>query len=133
MPISKRAADNFLSALRAIFGRMDREEIEDLHVDVGNAVAVSYNAALEPFLGHRWGKNPQRERVRVEEDLSVLRVIRAALEVAGRPGGRVFLTSDRVYYREEGHAITLLPWEWPGEDLVETVVVMMEDAKGSSD
>jgi len=134
MRIGQRAKDEFLSALENAFKSADSDDLDDLYVYVQgrDAIAVSYSGTLEPFLGRGFGYNPEELRIDLGDEVSVLRLVAAALEAAGRPGGRVFLRSSGAYCDVDHEEVLLVAWQWPGHNLVEEVVGLLENAKKAS-
>jgi hypothetical protein len=135
IPISEQAAANFLSNIEAVLGSIDSQDIDKLRLYIPNrdAIAVSYDSSLQPFLGQTFGLNPHERRTRgLDEDLFVLKLIQVALKNKREGGGRVFLTSAGAYYVEGEEETSVVNWEWPGRDLVGEVVALLGEAKNTS-
>jgi hypothetical protein len=137
MSIRERDADEFLSNLKSVLGSMDPEDVEELRLYVKgrDAIAISFDAELHPFLGRTAGLNEEEQRTRgLNESLFVTRLIQARLGAERPEGGRVFLTSTRAYWVEnagdadQGDELPLVDWDWPGKDLVDTVRALKEEA-----
>lgn len=128
IPISERIADEFLTSLEDTVDSVDDVAPEDLYLSSSerDGVPISYSQPLEPFVGQTRGYNPPEDRVYLSEENFVLRAIREALIDAGRRGigARVFLTSTRAYCVDDGGEMTLVTWDWPGEDLEEEVAAL---------
>lgn len=119
--ISELAVQSFFADLRSVLESLDAQDLEELYLVSKNrdALAVSYDGALHPFLGRTHGRNSEHQRIRdLDENLAVLELIKAALRARRKSGGRVFLTSRRVFYVEDKVKVPLLEWDWPGKDLV---------------
>ena len=121
IPVTKRIANEFLSSVRETFDSVDDEEIDDLYLSSSAraGVPISYDQALEPFIGQTRGYNPPADRVYLSEESFVLRAIREALIDAARRGigARVFLTTSGAYYVDSDQETMLVSWDWPGDDL----------------
>jgi hypothetical protein len=129
--ISERAAENFLSDLQSVLTSMDSQDIDGLYLysRKRDAIAVSYDRSLRPFVGRTTGFNPEDKRVRqLDASLYLVQMVGLGLRIAGRPGGRVFLTSDGAFCIQGGERVQLMNWEWPGRDLVREVVSLLEEA-----
>lgn len=135
--IPERAAANFLSNLQSVLDSMDTEDVEELRLYVKGrgAIAISFDAELHPFLGRTTGFNEEEQRTRgLNESLFVTQLIQARLRAERPEGGRVFLTSTRAYWVEdvdEGDELPLVDWDWPGEDVVDRVKALKQEAVGA--
>lgn len=134
MRVGEPAKEQFLCALEGALKSVDSNDIEDLYVYVKgrDAIAVSYSGAFEPFLGRKFGYNPAELRIDLGDDVAVLKLVAAALEATGKPGGRVFLRSSGAYCDVDHEEVSLVAWQWPGDDLVEEVVGVLETSKEAS-
>jgi len=134
MRVEEPAKEQFLAALEGALKSVDSHDIDELYVYVRgrDAIAVSYSGAFEPFLGRGFGHNPEELRIDLRDDVSVLRLVAAALEATGKPGGRVFLRSAGAYCDVDHEEVLLVAWQWPGHNLLEEVVELLENAKEAS-
>ena len=75
-------------------------------------VVISIDSALHLFLSQTRGLSTHDQRTQLRFDNPILRQIAEALEAVGRakPGGRVFLISRGVYYKEGFRRVGLIPW-----------------------
>jgi hypothetical protein len=112
IPISERISQELLSSLEDVFASADDVEVEDLYLS--SSV--------------RDGVPPPEDRVYLSQDNFVLRTIREALVDVDRRGigARVFLTPTRAYCLDDDEELTLVTWDWPGEDLEEGVAAVAE-------
>ena len=125
IPVTRRIADEFLSSVRETFELVDDEEMDDLYLSSSAraGVPISYDQALEPFIGQTRGYNPPADRVYLSEESFILRAIEEALIDANRHGigARVFLTKGGAYYVDGDKETVLVRWDWPAENLEEQV------------
>jgi len=133
-------ADQFLSNLESVLGSMDTQDVEELrlYVTARDAIAISFDAELQPFLGRTTGFNEEEQRTRgLNESLFVTQLIQARLRAERPEGGRVFLTSTGAYWVEnagdadQGGELPLVDWDWPGEDVVDRVKALKQEAVGA--
>lgn len=140
--IPSHAANSFLASVRDVLASMEPEEVAELRLYVKgrDAIAISFDGELHPFLGRKTGLNREPERVHgLDENLFVPQLIRARLGSERPEGGRVFLTPTRVYWVDEegtpneGCEFPLIHWDWPGEDPVDAIRDLQKEYAGAQD
>jgi len=126
-------AAEFITCLSETLQQMtvtEREEVR-LVVQQRQAVAISWNADYEPFLGYTAGFNEPDSRTAMHRSGFVLNEIGKWLRRRRRSkprGGRVFITSDVAFTVPYDMPITLCKWTWPRQDLVYEVLSMLEES-----
>lgn len=78
-------------------------------------LVISFDRGWYPFLDNTRGYNRGPQRWYIPKCSRILAAIADALRwnSDGRPGGRVFVSFDGVFRRDDGEQIQLLDWELP--------------------
>ena len=131
--ISDEHAAKFILSLRDTLKKMTKTQREEVRLIVKKrqAVAISVDGKNHPFLGYTAGYNQPDSRTALPIDDPVLYEVRKWLLMrrkTGPRGGRVFLTSDYVFTVPEYDPIILCKWKWPGKDLVEEALSLLEQS-----
>ena len=89
----------------------------DLHLldDNKEAVVLSFDRFWRPFIGTSYGYNQLDERCRIPTWENLISLARAKLKYEHRAidGGRIFITRDSVFYKDENlrkHILFYLIW-----------------------
>jgi hypothetical protein len=124
--LDENQAEEFREAIRAALLFINPVEVKDLYLFAKDkdAVVISFDGLLHPFLCRSYGFNVPSCRVRVYRTCFVLDTISKALMILGRDtsGGRTFLNSTGVFCVDEDVQFELVTWNWPSGDLVREIL-----------
>jgi len=131
--ISDEQASDFLEVIRDALKRMSKTEIEDVRLIVRKrqAITISFDKNKRPFLGFSASYNPPSNRVMLANDNWLINKCKFWFIVRRKSlsGGRFFIQSQRAFTDPKNTPeIVLCEWDWPGQDVVEACMNLLEDA-----
>ena len=123
--ISRPQAKAFYEVIRSALEFRNPSYVADLYLfsNDRNAIVVSFDGSWRPFLCETRGYNIPANRLRLNHNNEILKLVAKALKYLGRDqsGGRTFINSQGVVCVEDQSVIELVSWNWPTHDLMNDV------------
>ena len=131
--VNEEQASGFFSVIRDALGTMSKTEIKKVRVIVRKrrAISISFDKDYRPFLSFSAGNTPTSDRVMLSNDDQSINLCKWWFKVKRKSkiGGRFFIQSHRAFTDPKGKPeIVLCEWDWPGQDVVEDCIDLLEDA-----